>query len=335
MPQPPKILYAIQGTGNGHVARARDIIPILQKYGELEVALSSDQCQVNLPVAPSYRLSGLTFIYNSKGGISYLKTLLKNDLLKFIREVRDFRVHDYDIIINDFESTTAWSCKTKKKKCFGMGHQASFQSPLSPQPAKQNLIGKFILKKYAPCSSYIGFHFDSYDQFIFPPVIRKEVREAIPVDKGHYTVYLPAMGQHDIVSFLSRLENIQWHIFTRQVKEEVVVKNITLFPISNEGFMKSFVSCKGILTSAGFETPAEALHMGKKLLVVPIKGQYEQFCNAAALAELGVPVIETLNYNTIEQVRQWAEVDEAVQKLFPDHIEQLIYTLLIRPYYQS
>ncbi len=27
-----KILYAIQGTGNGHVARAREIVPILQKH---------------------------------------------------------------------------------------------------------------------------------------------------------------------------------------------------------------------------------------------------------------------------------------------------------------
>ena len=26
-----KILYAIQGTGNGHISRARDIIPVLQK----------------------------------------------------------------------------------------------------------------------------------------------------------------------------------------------------------------------------------------------------------------------------------------------------------------
>jgi UDP:flavonoid glycosyltransferase YjiC (YdhE family) len=29
-----KILYAIQGTGNGHVSRAREIIPIPKKYGE-------------------------------------------------------------------------------------------------------------------------------------------------------------------------------------------------------------------------------------------------------------------------------------------------------------
>ena len=30
-----KILYAIQGTGNGHISRARDIIPILKKKESL------------------------------------------------------------------------------------------------------------------------------------------------------------------------------------------------------------------------------------------------------------------------------------------------------------
>jgi UDP:flavonoid glycosyltransferase YjiC (YdhE family) len=29
-----KILYAIQGTGNGHVSRAREIIPISKKKGD-------------------------------------------------------------------------------------------------------------------------------------------------------------------------------------------------------------------------------------------------------------------------------------------------------------
>ena len=50
-----------------------------------------------------------------------------------------------------------------------------------------------------------------------------------------------------------------------------------------------------IITGAGFETPAEALYLGKKLMVIPIRGQYEQFCNAAALAKMGVPVLKTLD----------------------------------------
>jgi uncharacterized protein (TIGR00661 family) len=106
-----KILYAIQGTGNGHVARAREIIPILQGFGEVEVVLSGDQSEVQLPVAPSYRSRGLTFIYNSQGAVSFWKTLLKNNPLAIYRELRRFPVGKYDIIINDFEFITAWACR--------------------------------------------------------------------------------------------------------------------------------------------------------------------------------------------------------------------------------
>jgi UDP:flavonoid glycosyltransferase YjiC (YdhE family) len=31
-----KILYAIQGTGNGHIARAFDVIPHLKRHGEVD-----------------------------------------------------------------------------------------------------------------------------------------------------------------------------------------------------------------------------------------------------------------------------------------------------------
>lgn len=98
----PKILYAIQSTGNGHVARAREIIPILQKYGVLEIVLSGNQSQVELPIAPKFKSKGLTFKYNRRGGISYLKTLFNKNLLSILFEIWRFPVKDYDIIINDF-----------------------------------------------------------------------------------------------------------------------------------------------------------------------------------------------------------------------------------------
>jgi UDP:flavonoid glycosyltransferase YjiC (YdhE family) len=32
-----KILYAVQGTGNGHVSRACDVIPELKKYAQVDI----------------------------------------------------------------------------------------------------------------------------------------------------------------------------------------------------------------------------------------------------------------------------------------------------------
>ena len=64
-----KILYAIQGTGNGHLSRARDIIPVLQQKGELDILVSGIQADVDLPYPVKYRFKGLSFIFGKNGGI--------------------------------------------------------------------------------------------------------------------------------------------------------------------------------------------------------------------------------------------------------------------------
>ena len=79
-------------------------------------------------------------------------------------------------------------------------------------------------------------------------------------------------------------------------------------PISNEGFTKSMIESAGVITGAGFETPAEALYLGKKLLCLPIRGQYEQLCNAAALKELGVPVVAKMHATFFVDIAKWYDL---------------------------
>lgn len=69
-----KILYAIQGTGNGHLSRAMDIIPILQRKGELDILVSGIQGDLELPYPVKYKFLGLSFIFGKKGGIALLDT---------------------------------------------------------------------------------------------------------------------------------------------------------------------------------------------------------------------------------------------------------------------
>jgi len=56
-----KILYAIQGTGNGHISRAREIVPLLQQYGELDLLVSGTEAEVSLSQPLKYRLHGFSF----------------------------------------------------------------------------------------------------------------------------------------------------------------------------------------------------------------------------------------------------------------------------------
>jgi len=54
-----KILYAIQGTGNGHLSRARDIVPVLMKNHDVEILVSGSQSDVDFPYPVKYQLKGL------------------------------------------------------------------------------------------------------------------------------------------------------------------------------------------------------------------------------------------------------------------------------------
>ncbi|RYF93584.1 MAG: glycosyl transferase, partial [Chitinophagaceae bacterium] len=58
-----KILYAVQGTGNGHVCRALEIIPALQQKAEVDILISGSQSEVALPFPVKYRMGGLGFVF--------------------------------------------------------------------------------------------------------------------------------------------------------------------------------------------------------------------------------------------------------------------------------
>jgi uncharacterized protein (TIGR00661 family) len=324
-----KILYAIQGTGNGHLSRARDIIPLLQKKGELDILVSGIQADVDLPYPVKYQFKGLSFIFGKNGGIDLLATYRKGNLKKLYKEIKSLPVENYDIVINDFEPVSAWACRLKHKECIGLSHQAAVINKKSPKPRKKDPVGKAILNNYAPVTKAFGFHFKNYDQHIFTPVIRAQVRNAVPKTENHYTVYLPAYDNKRIIKILGEIKNVNWQVFSKHTKKEFKEKNIHIRPINNDAFIESLINCTGILCGAGFETPAEALFLKKKLMVIPMKGQYEQQCNAAALESIAVPVIKSLKLKHLEKIRNWTNSKLLIPVNYPDITEQIIDDILV------
>jgi uncharacterized protein (TIGR00661 family) len=80
----------------------------------------------------------------------------------------------------------------------------------------------------------------------------------------------------------------------------------------------------GVLCGAGFETPAEALYLGKKLLVIPMKNQYEQQLNAAALSQMGVPVIKSLKPKYDTAIKDWLENGLPITVDYKDMTQEII-----------
>lgn len=322
------VLYAIQGTGNGHLSRARDIIPVLHKKVHLDILISGTQADIDLPYPVKYRFKGLSFIFGKQGGVDLMETYKKSNLRRLLSEIKNLPVEKYDLVISDFEPVSSWACYLKNRKCISLSHQAAVLNKNTPQPVHTDLVGKALLKYYAPSTEYYGFHFKAYDKKIFTPVIRQQIRELQPENKGHYTVYLPSYDDKRIIKVLSACKDTRWQVFSKHNKRAFVERNVSLYPVSNEAFIKSMVSAEGVICGAGFETPAEAMYLGKKLMVIPMKNQYEQYCNAAALKSLGVPVLKSLKKKHCDKIAAWISSGSTFPVNYPDDTAKIINDIL-------
>ena len=163
---------------------------------------------------------------------------------------------------------------------------------------------------------------------MFTPIIRQDVRDLEISDDGHYTVYLPAYGDKKLVKVLSEVKNVEWQVFSKHAHKAYREKNVSIVPIDGEAFGRSMASASGVLCGAGFETPAEALYLNKKLLVVPMKRQYEQYFNAAGLEDMGVEVLKKLGKKQVKRIKKWTKSEHRVLVHYPDETQQIIDQLL-------
>jgi uncharacterized protein (TIGR00661 family) len=302
-----KILYGIQGTGNGHLSRAEDIVPILKQLADVDVLVSGNQSQVNTQFEIDFQRNGLTFYSSKKGKVDTLKTLRNIGFNKLCSEINNFPIKKYDLVISDFEPISSWAALIKGVPCIELSHQAAVIHPSSPKIQNFDPIGQYIMKHYCPSQLKYGFHFKNYDQTIFEPIIRNSIRKLNPNQKPFFVVYLPAFHDEIIYSVLKHFD-IEWRVFSKYTKSNYIRKNVQFFPIDQKKFTESFKDCTGVMCGAGFELPAEAIFLSKKLLVIPLKGQFEQKCNAESLRQMGITVLDDLNLMHYRTIQNWINI---------------------------
>lgn len=322
-----KIFYAIQATGNGHISRAVQLYPYLQKFGEVDFFLSGNNASLDIHLPIKFKSAGCSLHYSKCGGLNYWDIVRNVKPRQMYKDADALPLKNYDVVINDFDSITSLACKMQKVHSVQFGHQASFISPLTPRPEKKNLMGEMILKHYAPSPKHIGLHFDKYDDFIFPPVIKDEIVNATPKNKGHITVYLPSFQQDCLENAFNKLPNLKFHWFLNGIQAKHTIRNITYFPVNQKAFNKSLINCEGIITGGGFETPAEALYLEKKILSIPIRKHYEQECNAAALKKLGVPVLYDVDDDFDLIIENWLDSPIQYPKMKANTINETLQFL--------
>ncbi len=310
-----KIFYGVQGTGNGHITRARVMAKELASAGFEVTYLFSGRSAADYVEMAMFKdylcYSGLTFQFN-KGEVQYLNTARNTRYGQFFKEIGSLDLGGYDLIISDFEPVTAWAAKKQGRKLIGIGHQYAFNYAIPK--AGVDPIAAMILKYFAPVDVGIGLHWHHFGQPILPPMIE------IPplpktLKKNKIIVYLPFETLDDIVELLKPFSDFDFHVYSNE-KMTHDLAHIQCTPVSRHDFAQDFADSIGIISNAGFELPSEALLAGKKILVKPLHSQMEQISNAFALKQLGYG--QTMFDLDRSVVEAWLDDQKLIQVSYPN-----------------
>lgn len=287
-----RILYGIQGTGNGHITRARVMLPALQALGaQVDCVLSGRAADAyfDMELFGRYRCyRGFTFA-NHNGAVQWGKTLWQADVAQFYRDVANVGAQDYDLVLTDFEPVTAWAAKRYGVPSVGLAHQYALRHPL---PGTQNMPWlRWGMGLFAPARTMLGVHWDAFGADIIPPLIALNHHQHT-TDDGFVLVYLPFENPDFIRHWLKQTATQHFVVYAR-VKQIFHEKNLTIKPLSRETFPMDLAACSGVICNSGFGLCSEAMVLGKKILTRAQQGQVEQLSNAKVLAQMGRATVMT------------------------------------------
>lgn len=323
-----RILYAVQATGNGHLSRAIHLGPALADIADVDYLISGRQGDLDIGLPIKHRYTGASFFFGKTGGIDWRKTWAKARPVQLIKDAMQVPLENYDLIVNDYEPVTAWALRWQPEKIISVSHQAAVLAPGAPRPTKTSRVMEGIIKTYAPVKNYLGLHFQAYAPGVTTPIIRHDIRELLTDRRDFVTVYLPAYGLEQLAAVFSQISDIRWRVYVKGLESPKTMGNIDAFPVGHNSWHRSFAEAEAVILGGGFESPSEALHLGKKLMVIPMQGQYEQQCNAAALRQLGVSVLDHLDQSEVPHITAWLKHGSAIHIPFPDHTDFLVQHIM-------
>ena len=356
-----KIMFIVQGEGRGHMTQALALEQILSKAGHQVTSIAiGTSSRRELPTffkektsAELYPFESPNFYFdkNSKS-INLWKTIVFNLLripiyLKGLLHLNgQIKFHQPEVIINfyDILGGLYFLLFNPKVRKICIAHQYLSEHdefPFAKGSSTQkwaykinNRLTSFKVQKKLALS-FRDLRSSDSKLCIVPPLLRSEVLQQIP-EKGDYILaYVVNKGYSDeIIKWHSRNKKIRLHCFwdNKDFPDEWSPHpKLTFHHINDQKFLSYMAGCLGYASTAGFESICEAMFLGKPVLMVPVKGQYEQACNAedALLANAGIKARKfniglLLNHITKREsdnseFRNWLE---GYEQIFIKEVEQ-------------
>ncbi len=302
-----KIIYAVAGEGFGHSSRSHLIGKRLIDAGHNVMFVGSKKSLLYLKQYFGQQVQeifGLSFAYDD-GRVDAMATLKRN-LLKLpeANEQNDRLFKKYfgpfgpELVISDFEPFSAWWAFRNKVPFISIDHEHMLTLCKLEHRGKNwfsrmtaSVVTEFY---YVGAVAYIIVNFFraplKIDAAILaPPIIRPIISAFEPAPGEHILLYsTTGQSREQLLEVLHKFSSQKFYVYGFDGSAEF--DNCIFKERSTEGFLVDLASCRGVIASAGFSLISECMHLKKKMLLLPLAGQYEQIINAHYIEKLGLGI---------------------------------------------
>ena len=282
-----KIAYGVQTTGNGHAARSRIVIRELKRRGHDVLTVLSGAKPWRMAdeedFQPCVVRNGMYFVA-IPGKLSTRRSIANFEPRRFMDELRELDLGKAELVITDYESLTAWAARRRGIPSIGLANQYSALEFSKVPRGLGSPLRNQVMRLSAPVDLPLGLHWHHFNLPLLPPICpRQEYTEGDPM---RIMVYMPWEARENVRRMLLPFSDRQFAIYgCSPIDEEE--GHLHWRGFSKTGFQRDLLQADGVICNASFETPSQALMLGRKLLVRPLQGQPEQEANASALQQLG------------------------------------------------
>ncbi len=355
-----KFLFIVQGEGRGHMTQAIAFSKLLNQQGHalVGVVLGKSKrravpefftCQINVPIllvnSPNFEadrdekkiLLGKTILANAKKIGVFRRSLIQ--IHRLVQETKpDVILNFYDLLgglYNGFfrPKATYWV----------IGHQYLIFHPtfkFAPSKGLEKFCFKFNTRLTAIGASQklaLSFYeLASTDEItVVPPLLREAVKSLRPTQGDFFLAYMVNSGYgKEVISFARANPTLKIRAYwdkKNAAETENPLTNLSFHQVHDQNFLRDMAACKGLVSTAGFESICEAMYLGKPVMVIPVQGQYEQACNAIDTVHSGAGICsEDFDFSKLEKlieggfptensIQDWADTwPKALSEILPE-----------------
>lgn len=300
-----RIIYAVAGEGFGHSSRAHLIGQRFLDAGHEVMFVASHKALLYLRSIYGERVReifGLSFTYR-RGRIDAPRTFLRNLLASMQSHSGNHRLFKYafepfdpDLVVTDFEPFTGWWAWRHRVPFISLDNE-HILTVCRLQHRWRHIVSRASATAVTRCvgiraATYVVPNFfkaplNTDRAILAPPIIRPAVTKLTASDAGHVIVYWTTGTEESrLRAVLTKFPRQLFYVYGFDKK--ATVGNCVLKRASTEGFLEDLASARGVVASAGLSLISECMHLRKKMLILPLPGQYEQTINAHYIDQLGL-----------------------------------------------